>query len=160
MISYTFEISVTFQLGSDIRISFRHHDWRHGILKFSLQHLFSHCVVQNAKVQELQDVPSIRHDFTPVLATSAQRQLQFLRSRVLPNSLVLSHENTGKLIRNLSTDGKFSSKSFYRFLTDTTPPTECIDSIWKPQVPPKVNVFAWFVLKDKILTIDNFKRRG
>jgi zinc-binding in reverse transcriptase len=60
----------------------------------------------------------------------------------------------------ISLDKQYSYKSFYRFLTDYPSPSDTIINIWKLKVPPRILFFAWLMLKNKILTIDNLKRRG
>lgn len=53
----------------------------------------------------------------------------------------------------------FSIKSLYQFLQDSGVITKRFDRLWKIQAPLKVKIFLWLVLKNKVLTVDNLKKR-
>ncbi|KAJ3694111.1 hypothetical protein LUZ60_009591 [Juncus effusus] len=57
-------------------------------------------------------------------------------------------------------DGIFTSKSAYSFLQ--LPGIRCCwqKALWKIKCPPKVKLFAWIALQNKILTADNLAKRG
>ena len=63
------------------------------------------------------------------------------------------------LIQKDNPNGQFSVSSLYRFSFD-----ECQEPIWAKAwfkgMTPKINIFLWILLQDKILTIDNLKKKG
>ena len=62
----------------------------------------------------------------------------------------------------LETSNAFSVRSLYNFLTLQPPAEPPVDasSIWHKDVPLKVVVFAWRLLRDRLHTKDNLLRRG
>ncbi|OVA17114.1 Reverse transcriptase zinc-binding domain [Macleaya cordata] len=55
----------------------------------------------------------------------------------------------------------FSVKSMYEFLTAGSIPNHYLKSfIWNPHIPPKICFFSWEASLNKILTLDNLKKRG
>ncbi|XP_004309882.1 PREDICTED: putative ribonuclease H protein At1g65750-like [Fragaria vesca subsp. vesca] len=65
------------------------------------------------------------------------------------------------IIWKLSHNGKFTVKSAYHslFLNSETEPWPW-DFIWKLQVPPKVKIFLWTLIHDRLLTNKARVRRG
>ncbi|XP_039123625.1 uncharacterized protein LOC120260253 [Dioscorea cayenensis subsp. rotundata] len=60
----------------------------------------------------------------------------------------------------LSSNGKFSVKTFYNFLNDGGLRCDKTKVILKGDCPKKVNLFNWLALDNKILTLDNLALRG
>jgi hypothetical protein len=56
--------------------------------------------------------------------------------------------------------GKFEVKSFYFILNSFIIFTFPWKSIWRTKAPPRAAFFVWSVALDKILTLDNLKRRN
>ncbi|XP_020102988.1 uncharacterized protein LOC109720350 [Ananas comosus] len=54
----------------------------------------------------------------------------------------------------------FSVKSVYRMLSDGGTRDGHTNLIWKLRIPLKVKVLCWLVLKKRLLTTDNFVKRG
>ena len=59
-----------------------------------------------------------------------------------------------------SCKGIFEVKSFYRVLSPPRPSSFPWKSIWRSKAPPRVAFFAWTAARGKILTLDNFRKRG
>ncbi|KAJ1695641.1 hypothetical protein LUZ63_012339 [Rhynchospora breviuscula] len=57
-------------------------------------------------------------------------------------------------------NGYFSSNSAYKVLADTGIWSYYYKQLWKIKVPPKVKIFLWLLLQDRLLTQDNFQVRG
>jgi hypothetical protein len=51
-------------------------------------------------------------------------------------------------------------KSYYRTISAHGPISFPWKSIWRSKAPPRVAFFAWTTARGKILTLDNFRRRG
>ena len=62
-------------------------------------------------------------------------------------------------VRKPDVKGRFSMKSFYNALADSSGGVEGWHNFWTPTVPPRVLVFCWIARLNKILTIDKLRRR-
>ncbi|XP_020097024.1 uncharacterized protein LOC109716088 [Ananas comosus] len=80
-----------------------------------------------------------------------------LRERVGNYRVVQSPDTIGW---RWSNNGVFSVKSVYRALSDGGTRDGHASKIWKLQIPLKVKVFCWLVLKKKPLTADNLVKKG
>ena len=56
--------------------------------------------------------------------------------------------------------GHFSVKSFYKVLSASDVRMEGWHNFWVSYVPPRVLAFCWVAKKQKILTIDNLRKRN
>lgn len=56
--------------------------------------------------------------------------------------------------------GLFTVNSAYRALKKDTTLTAYTHSLWMLRVPPRVKVFGWLMANNKLLAIDNLRRRG
>ena len=62
-----------------------------------------------------------------------------------------------------SKDGSFSAspRSFWPYLKEQKKKKRnVVNKIWKIKAPPRVEIFGWLVLWNRILTMDNLRRRG
>ncbi len=59
-----------------------------------------------------------------------------------------------------NTSGEFSVKSTYRFLQDSGVADRRFVAIWKIRTPLKVKIFVWLMLRRRVLTADNLRKRG
>ena len=58
----------------------------------------------------------------------------------------------------LTTNGRFTVKSFYMDLINSGPLSRSVH-IWKVKIPLRIKIFMWFVHKQVILTKDNLIKR-
>ena len=56
--------------------------------------------------------------------------------------------------------GMYTVKSAYQRLKDGPRIQTSIHRIWKLLVPPRMNVFGWLLIRNKLLTVDNLKKKG
>jgi hypothetical protein len=59
-----------------------------------------------------------------------------------------------------SRKGGFEVESFCRALSAHGQISFPCNSIWRSKAPPRVAFFAWTAIRNKILTLDNLRRRG
>lgn len=59
-----------------------------------------------------------------------------------------------------TTNGIFSVKSAYKAIKDEPTVATDIPRIWATKAPPRFRVFAWLMIKNRILTVDNLRRKG
>jgi zinc-binding in reverse transcriptase len=67
---------------------------------------------------------------------------------------------TDEAVWTRNTTWCFTVKSAYSFITDTPHVQECYSRIWEIKAPPRVQIFVWLTMRNKILTIDNLVKRG
>jgi hypothetical protein len=60
---------------------------------------------------------------------------------------------------DLTQTGKFSVKSMYSYLINTSPPVQH-KKIWKLNIPLKIKIFLWYLQKGVIPTKDNLDRKN
>jgi hypothetical protein len=60
---------------------------------------------------------------------------------------------------DLTQTGKFSVKSMYSYLINTSPPVQH-KKTWKLKIPLKIKIFLWYLQKGVILTKDNLTRKN
>ncbi|KAF9602930.1 hypothetical protein IFM89_032812 [Coptis chinensis] len=71
-----------------------------------------------------------------------------------------------KWVWKQSSNGNFSSRSFYNLLASSMPyppqpiTPKLLSMAWRSGVPPKVQFFLWCLLQGKILTTDQLRTRG
>jgi zinc-binding in reverse transcriptase len=155
-----FERCIMFNLGREVNASFWHHDWGYKILRIIFNHLFTHCILQNILVKYFVTAQPLESLFLPNISSSAEQQLLLLKNNVLLSAFNRSQTQFDALIWNLTPYKNYSCKSLYTFLTDFPSPSDSIVNIWKLKVPPRILIFSWFMLKNKILTIDNLQKKG
>lgn len=87
------------------------------------------------------------------------------RIHALDLNLVINREiefssERDRIIWTLESSGSYSSKSIYRVLASLGRTQWEFQFTWKSPIPPTVKIFAYLVLKDKILTRDSLSRGG
>jgi zinc-binding in reverse transcriptase len=61
---------------------------------------------------------------------------------------------------NLTTTKIFTVKSAYKFLNNPEIPNPTLNNIWHIRLPPKIKIFIWLVLQDKLQSAQNLQRKG
>jgi zinc-binding in reverse transcriptase len=83
---------------------------------------------------------------------------ELLRLREILRSVQLTNQSDRALWKQ-ENSGKFSCKSFYKFIK-TGPIIDLnIKHIWKVKVPPRMKIFASIMSQDNILIADNLKNK-
>lgn len=59
-----------------------------------------------------------------------------------------------------TTVGEFTVKSMYQRIKETPTILTRIHRLWKLSCPPRMIVFGWLMVQNKLLTIDNLNKRG
>ncbi len=79
------------------------------------------------------------------------------------SALISTHElsNSPDTIRwRWSTNGNFSSRSAYTFLTDSGVNDGKINFMWKADAPLRVKLFLWLAARNRLFTADTLAKRG
>jgi zinc-binding in reverse transcriptase len=125
-------------------------------LRCSFNCLYSYCISQNILVYDVLAANRVDRTFLNQLniSYSSSRHALCLQFSIILEQKKIFYFGISHKINN------FSCKSLYKFLTDTSSPSEHIVSIWKLQVSSRILAFACLMLKNKILTVDNLQRKG
>ncbi|KAJ1698769.1 hypothetical protein LUZ63_007281 [Rhynchospora breviuscula] len=81
------------------------------------------------------------------------RNMEFFSASIVTDA---NHSSTWRWTNH----GFFSSNSAYKVLADTGVWCPYQARLWKIKAPPKVKVFLWLLLQDRLLTQDNLVVRG
>lgn len=71
-----------------------------------------------------------------------------------------SDSNIDEISWGLEHQGQFSVKSLYQFVSFRGVLESSSLQIWKLPIPPKIRVFLWLLVKNRILTKNNLIKRG
>lgn len=69
----------------------------------------------------------------------------------------------GKLKWGTKEDGQYIVKDVTKVMSEspkTYPINQICKKIWKPKIIPKIALFLWLIVKNRLLTMNNLKRRG
>ncbi|KAJ3690480.1 hypothetical protein LUZ61_019644 [Rhynchospora tenuis] len=145
---------------------FWHHDWGLGILKHTFPQLFSFAVDDLLTVSTfLRLAWTSQHElFMPSMFSSALSSTQL-------HQLLLLLSNNPNLFLNLGSHipdtllwkmqlPHFTSASFYKLFKTNPAPLSDLRLFWKLKAPPKMIVFAWQMLQQRIRTQDVLQKRG
>ncbi len=73
--------------------------------------------------------------------------------------MALTHDSDGALWRWSKSDF-FSVKSAFIFLQDGGIRDSRFSKVWSTRAPLKVKIFIWLILRGRVLTTDNLRKRG
>jgi zinc-binding in reverse transcriptase len=156
-ITEIFNVSIKFQLGQGETIQFWHDDWLQGPLKLQFPYLYSQARYRDISIKHPYQQGQWQVHTQPILTQQAQLELIILHQKL---SNVQMGMTTDEVLWTWNLTGSFKVKSAYQFITSTPHVLDDIQKTWEIKAPPRVQVFLWLVLRNKILTIDNLARRG
>jgi hypothetical protein len=91
------------------------------------------------------------------ISTMAEEQYDQLRMQMAQTTLTTDQDRARW---NWTENGEFTVKSAYEAVKKVPHISNNLHRIWKTKVPPRFKVFAWIMIQNKILTIDNLKKKG
>ncbi|XP_078150358.1 uncharacterized protein LOC144545680 [Carex rostrata] len=97
--------------------------------------------------------------FRQALSQQASQQLSGLLNDIQSDPITLTTRPDNAAWRWEAT-GEFTVRSAYFASKNTLTTHYDTRRIWKLKVPPRMRVFAWLMVLNKILTVDNLMRRG
>ncbi|KAJ4748165.1 RNA-directed DNA polymerase (reverse transcriptase)-related family protein [Rhynchospora pubera] len=157
-----FSTVLKFQLGDGIRVPFWHFDWGFGILKHKFHTLFTFSLDTGISVQYFQQNSSDTSKlFKSAIATSdlvltqLAQVLQILHITSVSPSLA-----TDKAVWTLQENTLFSTKSLHSFIKMIPKHNSTLKEIWKLKIPPRMIIFLWRMLQNRIATVDTLRKRG
>jgi hypothetical protein len=110
--------------------------------------------VSVAKFAQAQDPFSL---FALPLSTQAFHELAQLWEMIQPWTLTSSEPN----VRTFAWGSKnYTSSRFYKFMFGAFPEDVTLSGVWKSKCLPKLRVFAWLLLLDRLNTKDIMQRKN
>ena len=95
-----------------------------------------------------------------VLTTMSQMAADQLQQLLLQLPALNGIVEEDRITWRWRTNGCFSVRSFYKIMIEGPYINTCLQNIWDVKAPNRVMIFAWLMLQNRILTIDNLQRRG
>lgn len=146
-------------MGRGDSILFWCHNWGIGILKHEYQILFTYATDPQQSIAQMANTRHIRDLFRGVLSEEAEQQLTLVIQKLQQQPIPLTN-NSDEARWKWTPSAQFSVSSYYQaFIHAPTIKSE-VYKIWKIKAPPRMQVFSWLMMLNKILTIDNLMKRG
>ena len=119
-------------------------------------HLYSYVLNEDSSVAEMASIQAPGHHFALPLLVQAfeeREQIQQILDSVDHDSL----ENDSHIF---SWGNKtYTSAKYYNFIFARAPQNKVLQSIWKSRCLPKLRVFVWLLLMDRLNTKDLMLRK-
>ena len=71
-----------------------------------------------------------------------------------------TNDQQDEVIWRWTQDGKFTVKSFYQQIEGGPLVEMNIRVVWEIKAPARVAIFLWIMMQNKILTVENLRKRG
>ncbi|XP_078169794.1 uncharacterized protein LOC144564134 [Carex rostrata] len=157
---YSFmDVSMLRIVGRGDTILFWSHNWGAGVLKGEFQILYTYAIDQNLSVAQVLNVRHIRELFKEVPSQEAAEQLTQLYEKLSQQPILLNNE-PDEARWKWTPEAQFSVKSYYQAFKHAPTRISEASKVWKIKAPPRMQVFSWLMVLNKVLTIDNLNKRG
>ncbi|XP_078149464.1 uncharacterized protein LOC144544782 [Carex rostrata] len=146
------------KIGNGKKIQLWNDNWEGQILSTLLPDLYTHALDTQITLIEVSQISNLRSLFRSISSDMANQelvQLQFILSDLVLNPQI---EDDIKWKWNVS--GQYTVQAGYRAMKDGPRILNGSQRIWKLQAPPRMKVFGWLALNNRLLTIDNLNKRG
>ncbi|XP_078150757.1 uncharacterized protein LOC144546100 [Carex rostrata] len=154
-----FYVHTEFQPGKGTAISLWDHDWGKGILRDLLPALYSYSKIAGISLQQgASSHQQLIESFMPNLSEQAQEELQKLRRYI--DRLQLIQSEMDNICWKANDTGVFSVQSAYKALKGGPRMASNLRHLWKLKAPPRMIIFGWLAIRNRILTHDNLKKKG
>ena len=155
-----FNSSTKVTIGDGAKARFWHSSWLDGEApKYLAPHLFDLVRCKNKSVQqELHNYSWIRSLRGRI--TSAVQVEEFVSLWIRLQSIQLTPGVRDSIIWRWTADASYSTRSAYRIQFQGSYDGFRSELIWKAHAENKGKVFAWIMVREKVLTADNLQKRG
>ncbi|KAJ3678037.1 hypothetical protein LUZ60_001840 [Juncus effusus] len=131
-------------------------NWMGQTLQFKFPELFSFLENTDETVAEgLENWENTA--FRGTLSVTAERQLQLLTGHLQD---VQMNQTEDQVVWRWENDGRFSIKSAYKIMSNGGLMHKDMQTLWRIKVPPKIKIFVWKAIRNRLPTVDNLQRRG
>jgi hypothetical protein len=130
-------------------------EWSNGIMKDMYPCLFSFVQNEDLSVKEFCSTIDILDNFHLPLSPEAFQQYQEIQHLTQEINLI---QNTND-VWTYQWGDYFSSRKYYKFVYRSVSPPATFSWIWKSNLWPKLKVFSWLLMVDRLNTRNMLKRR-
>ncbi|XP_078150208.1 uncharacterized protein LOC144545516 [Carex rostrata] len=157
-IRHFFETSVAYVVGSGTEILFWHDSWMGMPLKYQYPDLYLQAQRGNLYVSEANNGGDWDLALETYLSQDSIDQSEELMQQ-------LQHINIEETVADVvlwrwEMTKSFTVKSFYKGIEEYPIVNDIRARAWNIGAPPRVLIFIWLMLRNRILTVDNLVRRG
>jgi hypothetical protein len=99
-------------------------------------------------------IQAVRH------ISTAEELHEFINLWMKIRTVNLSQSGKDEIIWKWTPNGEYTARSAYRIQFYGSYPSFQVGNLWKERAEPKVRVFRWTAMHQKILTADNLASRG
>jgi hypothetical protein len=144
------------QIGNGKSVLFWKDFWQDGnLLCDRYPRLFSFALDEDISVATLLSAEDMTSKFHLPLSMEAFQELQSVQQLAIANPLTsTTHDH-----RSFVWGSKYSSARFYSFLFERVPKNEIMITIWSSKTLPKIKVFLWLLMLDRLNTRDLMDRK-
>lgn len=147
--------------GNGTTIAFWEHNWGLRFLKTKYSELYSYVIDKMLSLREVVQVPHFASLFLSNMSDRAITEFQDLLAEV--TQWAQQQGLTGEpddVLWKKDKSGSFTVRSAYFTLKNAPLIGSHTHRIWKLNVPPRMKIFGWLMLLNRVLTIDNLIKRG
>jgi hypothetical protein len=138
------------QIGNGQSTLFWKDFWTNGqTLSEQFPRLFSFTLLEDVTVSDLALAPDLRNFFALPLSVEAHEE--YIQIQQLLQGVGINASSMDSRSFAWGTEAYTPSK-YYNFLFALVPPDNALRAIWKSKCMPKLRVFAWLLLKDRLNT--------
>lgn len=146
-------------------VRFWEQDWGLGVLKNKFDMLYTFSTQQQTSLQQALQLTDAAEQFRENLSLQATEQLQVFQRQITQykaqyqQNRILGIE-ADTVSWPMTSDGIFKVSSAYFVMQDGPAIKSTANRIWKLRTPPRYKIFGWLLMHNKILTVQNLKKRG
>jgi hypothetical protein len=130
-------------------------DWNDAILQDKFSCLYSYAKEEDISVADIYNSSNVSQIFHLPLSPEAFNQYQEIQV-IIRNLNITQQDND---IWTFKWGDKYSSRKYYKFVHRLIDPPTPFIWIWKSKLWPKLKVFVWLLLSDRLNTRNMLKRR-
>jgi hypothetical protein len=143
------------QVNNGNMVLFWKDDWNNTILQDKFPCLYSYAKEEDISVADICYSNNISEIFHLPLSPEAFSQYQEVQV-IIQNLNITQQDND---IWTFKWGDKYSSRKYYKFVHRLIDPPTPFTWIWKSKLWPKLKVFVWLLLSDRLNTRNMLKRR-
>lgn len=144
--------------GNGEKIIFWDNKWRGVTLDAQFPNLYTFTLNTTTTLKQALNTASIDTLFRSNLFEIAQEEL--LNLKLLLTGVTLDTLSKDDISWPWNDSGMYTVREGYRAMKNTPRIENKACKIWKLHVPPRIKVFGWLMLLNKLFTIDNLHKRG
>jgi hypothetical protein len=127
-----------------------------GLLCHKFPRLFSFALDEDISVAHMAGLDQLNEGFALPMSVEAFQEWQEVSQLITATPMAAQQPDR----RTFCWGDKFTPSQFYNFLFAHLPRDAALNDIWKSRALPKLKVFAWLLLMDRLNTRDLMQRKN